>query len=124
REGFVVDEILQQDGRVVGIKGHAKNGAAVTENAGVVVGADGRHSLVADTVLPAQYHEKPPLLAAYYTYWSNLPMNGRFETYIRPNRGFAAAPTHDGQTLTVLGWPYKEFDANKKDVEGNFMKVL
>src|SRR5687767_4020519 len=124
REGFVVEEILQKDGRVVGIRGHAKGGAAVTETADVVVGADGRHSLLAETVRPEQYHEKPPLLAAYYTYWSNLPMNGRFETYIRPDRGFAAAPTHDGLTLIVMGWPYAEFDANKRDVEGNYLKVM
>ena len=75
-------------------------------------------------VRPEQYNEKPPLLAAYYTYWSGLPMDGRFETYIRPNRGFAAAPTHDGLTLTVGGWPYAEFEANKKDVEGNFLKMF
>jgi 2-polyprenyl-6-methoxyphenol hydroxylase-like FAD-dependent oxidoreductase len=104
REEFVVDEVL--------------------ETSKVVVGADGRHSLVAGAVHPAQYHEKPPLLAAYYGYWSNLPMNGRFETYIRPNRGFAAAPTHEGLTLIVMGWPYAEFEANKRDVEGNYMKVI
>ena len=38
--------------------------------------------------------------------------------------GFAAAPTHDGLTLTVGGWPYPEFAANKADVEGNFMKMF
>ena len=51
-------------------------------------------------------------------------MEGRFETYIRPYRGFAAAPTNDGLTLTVGGWPHAEFDANKKDVEGHFLKLL
>ena len=51
-------------------------------------------------------------------------MEGRFETYIRPNRGFAAAPTHDGLTITVGGWPHTEFEANKKDVEGNFLKMF
>ena len=50
---------------------------------GCLIGADGRHSLVAEAVTPSQYHEKPPLLAAYYTYWSGLPIDGRFETYIR-----------------------------------------
>ena len=64
--------------------GDRRRGAAVVERADVVIGADGRHSLVAEAVRPEQYHEKPPLLAAYYTYWSGLPMNGRFETYIRP----------------------------------------
>jgi len=48
----------------------------------------------------------------------------RFETYIRPHRGFAVAPTHDGLTLTVGGWPYAEFETNKKDVEGHFLKMF
>ena len=51
-------------------------------------------------------------------------MDGRFETYIRSHRGFAAAPTHGGLTLTVGGWPHAEFEANKKDVEGNFLKMF
>jgi 2-polyprenyl-6-methoxyphenol hydroxylase-like FAD-dependent oxidoreductase len=124
REDFTVDEILMEDGRVVGIKGHVKSGDAVTERADIVVGADGRNSLVAETVRPEKYNERPPLLAPYYTYWSGLPMNGRFETYIRPNRGFAAAQTHDGLTMIVGGWPYSEFATNKKDIEGNYLKLL
>jgi 2-polyprenyl-6-methoxyphenol hydroxylase-like FAD-dependent oxidoreductase len=124
REGFVVEEVVIDEGRVVGIRGRSKGGTVVTERAQIVVGADGRFSLVAETVRPEQYHEKPPLLAPYYTYWSGLPIDGRFETYIRPHRGFAAAPTHDGLTLTVGGWPYAEFETNKRDVEGNFLKLF
>ncbi len=124
REGFSVDEILFEDGRVVGIKGRSKTGEPVTERANLVIGADGRHSRVAEAVRPHHYNEKPMLLAPYYTYWSDLPVDGRFETYIRPHRGFAAAPTHDGLTITVGGWPYAEFEANKKDVEGNFLKMF
>src|SRR5882724_2462558 len=124
REGFTVEEVAIEDGRVTGIKGRSKDGASVTELATVVVGADGRHSMVAAAVRPEQYNERPPLLAPYYTYWSGLPMEGRFETYIRPHRGFAAAPTHDGLTLTVGGWPHAEFEANKKDIEGHFLKMF
>ena len=124
REDFTVEEILMEDGRVVGIKGRSKSGDPVTERADVVVGADGRNSLVADAVRPEKYNERPPLLAPYYTYWSGLPMSGRFETYIRPNRGFAAAQTHDGLTMIVGGWPYSEFATNKKDVEGNYLKLF
>lgn len=124
REGFTVEEVLIEHGRVVGIKGGAQGGDVVTERAEVVVGADGWHSLVAEAVQPERYHEKPPLLAAYYSYWSGLPIDGRFEFYIRPHRGFAAVPTHDDLTLIVGGWPYSEFAANKPDVEGNFLKML
>jgi 2-polyprenyl-6-methoxyphenol hydroxylase-like FAD-dependent oxidoreductase len=124
REGFTVEAITVENGRVVGIRGHAKGGQTVEERASVVVGADGRHSLVAQAVEAPQYHEKPPLLAAYYSYWSGLPMRGRFETYIRPNRGSAAVETHDGLTIVIAGWPYAEFEANKKDVEAHYLKVL
>jgi 2-polyprenyl-6-methoxyphenol hydroxylase-like FAD-dependent oxidoreductase len=90
----------------------------------VVIGADGRHSLVARAVGPEQYHDKPQLLCGYYTYWSGLPMDGRFETWIRPDRAFAAWPTNDDLTLVIGGWPFAEFDANKGDIEGNYLKML
>lgn len=124
REGFTVEEVLEEHGRVVGIRGHASGGARVSERARVVVGADGRHSVVAEKVRAERYDERPPLLAPYYTYWSGLPMDGRFETYVRPHRGFAAAPTHDGLTLIIAGWPYAEFEANKKEVERSYLAAL
>ena len=124
REGFTVEEVLIEGGRVVGVNGHSKDGDRVTERAEVVIGADGRYSLVAEAVRPAQYNERPPLLASYYSYWSGLPMEGRFETYIRPHRGFAAVSTHDDLTLIIAGWPYSEFEANKKNVESNFLKMF
>ena len=124
REGFTVEEVLIEDGRVVGIRGHSRDGKTISERAAVIIGADGRHSLVAEAVQPEQYNEKPPLLCGYYSYWSDLPMSGRFETYIRPNRGFAAMPTNDDLTLVIVGWPHAEFESNKKDIEGNYLKAI
>jgi len=51
-------------------------------------------------------------------------MEGNFETYVRPSRGMAAWPTNDDLTVVIAGWPYAEFDANKKDIEGNFLKTF
>lgn len=124
REGFTVEEVLIENGRAFGIKGHSRGGAPVIERAQFIVGADGRGSSVAETVKPRKYDEKPPLLAAYYAYWSGLPMGGRFETYIREKRGFAAAPTHDDMTMVIVGWPYAEFARNKEDIEANYMKAI
>jgi flavin-dependent dehydrogenase len=124
REAFTVEEIVFDNGTVTGIRGHDKGGGSVTERARVVIGADGRHSLLARDVKPEQYNEKPPLLAGYYSYWSGVPMNGRFEAYDRGNRSYAAWPTNDDMTLIVGGWPVKEFEDNKKDIEGNFMKMI
>jgi 2-polyprenyl-6-methoxyphenol hydroxylase-like FAD-dependent oxidoreductase len=124
REGFTVDEVLVEDGRAVGIRGRSADGSSVTERARIVVGADGRHSFVAEAVAPERYDEKPVLLAAYYAYWSGLPMSGRFETYIRDRRGFGVAPTHDGLTMVIVGWPYAEFADCKQDIEGNYLKTI
>ena len=125
REGFTVDEVLIADGRVEGIRGHAAGGAQVTERARVVVGADGRHSLVAKAVQPESYNERPSRNAMYYAYWSGLPTEG-FETTIRTEhrRGWAVNPTHDDLTVLVFGWPVEEFHANRSDIEGNFMKTV
>jgi 2-polyprenyl-6-methoxyphenol hydroxylase-like FAD-dependent oxidoreductase len=123
REAFTVEELIVEDGRVVGIRGHARGGATVAERAPVVVGADGRHSLVAKAVGARSYNEAPRLSPAYYAYWSDLPTDG-VETFIRAEhgRGWAVIPTHDGLTCLIQGWPQAEFDANRKDVEGAYMR--
>jgi 2-polyprenyl-6-methoxyphenol hydroxylase-like FAD-dependent oxidoreductase len=124
REDFTVEGLAVEDGRVTGIRGHGKGGQTVEERARTVIGADGRHSLVAEAVGPAQYHERPPLQVSYYSYWRGLPMGGRFETWIRPGRAFAAWPTHDDLTVVIAGVPFAEFEANRRDVEGNFHRTL
>src|ERR1700730_15515655 len=98
REGFTVEDVVTDDGRVTGIRGHGKDGQTVTEHAGVVVGADGRYSRIAEAVRPDHYNERPEILSGYYSYWSGLPMDGRFEVYVREARGWGAAPTHDDLT--------------------------
>ena len=125
RERFTVEEILVEDARVTGIRGHAAGGESVIERARVVIGADGRNSLVAKTVKPEQYNEAPPLAPSYYTYWRDLPTD-TFETYIRAenDRGWGVLPTHDGLTCVVMGWPLAQFEANRSDIEGTFMKTF
>ena len=124
REAFTVEEVVLDDNQVIGIRGRSRGGATTIERARVVVGADGLHSLVARAVEAERYHEKAPLLAGYYSYWSGLPMEGRFEAYNRPRRAFAAWPTNDDLTLVIGGWPYSEFESNKADIEGHFLEVI
>jgi flavin-dependent dehydrogenase len=123
RERFTVDEVRFEDGRVIGIAGRSDRGAAVTERARVVIGADGKNSLVAKAVQPERYNEAPRLLPLYYTYWSGLPATA-FESYDRAEhgRGWAVIPTNDDLTCLVQGWPQEEFHSNRKDVEGTYMK--
>ncbi len=124
REGFSISELVFEDGIVKGVRGAERGGRPVTERASVVIGADGRHSRVAEAVLPEQYKEREPLQIGYYSYWSGLPTHGRFEIYIRLHRGFAAMPTNDGLTLVIAGRPYADFHEYRSDMEGNYMEIL
>ena len=60
REGFTVEEVLIEDGRVVGIKGHSKGGGAVTERAAGRRRCRRPALAGGQAVRPEQYHEKPP----------------------------------------------------------------
>jgi 2-polyprenyl-6-methoxyphenol hydroxylase-like FAD-dependent oxidoreductase len=123
REGFAVDEILFDGDTVVGVRGKHPGGTSVTERAKVVIGADGRNSLVAKAVHPEQYNEKPAVGPAFYSYWSGVGSSG-FEVSIRDRCGMAAFPTHDDLTLVIVGLPEEEFNAARSDVEGTFLRTV
>jgi 2-polyprenyl-6-methoxyphenol hydroxylase-like FAD-dependent oxidoreductase len=124
-EASAVDGLsTDADGTVTGVRGRGADGRPFEARARVVIGADGRASRVAAAVGAAVYHERAPVLASYYAYWSGLPMHGRFEVYVRPGRGFAAMPTHDGQTLVIAGWPHAEFADHKDDIDGEFQRTI
>jgi 2-polyprenyl-6-methoxyphenol hydroxylase-like FAD-dependent oxidoreductase len=130
RENFAVEEILS-DGPVTGIRGREKGAPAVTEQARLIIGADGKHSLVATAVGARTYRARPPRSMAFYTYWSDVPARdgspaGTGELYGRPGYVAVAAawPTNDGLLMTYLAWPAARYDEFRRDVEGNFLRTL
>ena len=123
REGFATTEIVRDGARVIGIRGQSASGQTVTETARIVVGADGRHSFVARTVGAAEYHVKPALTCAYYSYWSGIPIDG-FELYSREHRMVGAFPTNDGLVCVYMMWPRREFHAVRADIEGSYFATL
>jgi len=123
RERFTVTDLLMDGDRVRGIRGHAAGGAPVTEEARIVIGADGLRSLVARAVQAPSYHEWPALTCAYYTYWSDVPVAGA-ELYPRPERMILAFPTNDERTLTIVWWPHAAFHEVRADIAGHFMQAL
>jgi flavin-dependent dehydrogenase len=69
REGFSVTGLTWSDGRVTGIRGHDRGGTEIEELARIVIGADGRNSMVARAVQAAEYNTRPALTCGYYAYW-------------------------------------------------------
>jgi flavin-dependent dehydrogenase len=123
REHFTVKELIFDGNQVVGIRGHERGGSLVTEKARIVIGADGMHSSVARAVDAPTYNDRPAFTCAYYSYWSDVPLNGA-ELHPRPGRMIIAGRTNDGQIMSIVYWPNSEFHAVRSDIEGNFMRAL
>lgn len=123
RDSFTVQELLMDGDRITGIRGHAKGGSPVNEEARIVIGADGMRSLVARTVKAPEYNARPPLTCWYYSYWSGTAVE--IPTfYPRDYRSFGGIPTNDGLACIVVGWTNGEFHQFRSDIEGNFMRTL
>jgi len=69
-------------------------------------------------------HEVPALEALYYAYWSGFPADGEFQLYTRDRRGFGVIPTNDDLTVVVVTWPVDEFEANRNDLLGNYLRAF
>jgi 2-polyprenyl-6-methoxyphenol hydroxylase-like FAD-dependent oxidoreductase len=119
RTDLPVDELVYEDGAVVGIR----SGGSV-ERARVVVGADGRNSFVARAVRAPEYDTRPGLACAYYTYWGGVE-SGAVELYPREGRMvMGGAATNDGLQIVIVFWPREEFRAVRADVERSFHDAL
>lgn len=123
REGFSLQEPVLDGDRVTGIRGRTQSGSTVTEEARIVIGADGPQSLVARSVGASEYNPRPALTCWYYSYWSGVPADG-LEFYSRGSRAILVFHTNDGLTGVVTVWPSSEFHAYRADIEGNFFKTL
>jgi 2-polyprenyl-6-methoxyphenol hydroxylase-like FAD-dependent oxidoreductase len=123
RQRFVVQDLLQEAGQVIGIRGRTAGGPVVTERARLTVGADGLHSLVARAVQAPRYGERPALSCVYYTHWSGLPVEG-LELYLPPRRAIVMLPTNEGLTLVAISWPVDEFPQVRADIEGHYVQAL
>jgi flavin-dependent dehydrogenase len=120
---MIVEKILHEDGVVVGVRGTGKDGPAFTAQAGLVLGADGKHSTVARAVGARTLRAHPARTMASYTYWSGTGIDEGL-MYALPGRAVGVWPTNDGLTITYIGWPAEEFEAVRRDVEGHVLATL
>jgi flavin-dependent dehydrogenase len=122
REGFMVRDLVWEDRRVVGIRGGAR-GKEVEERARIVVGADGLHSTIAKLVQPEEYDCAPSLTFGYYAYWSGVPDTG-MHIYFFDDAGVLVFPTNWSQTCIGVGGGSEGFHEFRKDIDGNYLRVI
>jgi flavin-dependent dehydrogenase len=123
REGVTLQEVTMEDGRATGVRARSQNGAEFTEQAKIVIGADGIHSPVARQVRPMAYNEIPALTCGYYSYFSGIAMDGS-ELCMNEQVGLLAFPTHDGLTCVAIMRPIDRFAEFRSDIDGNFHRSL
>ncbi|MEV0559601.1 NAD(P)/FAD-dependent oxidoreductase [Streptomyces sp. NPDC050597] len=122
RESCAVNDLLFDDGRVVGVRYTTPGGAEATERARLVVGADGMRSLVARKAGAPNIVEHPRMTCTYYTYWGGVPAH--FELYERPGRWVGVIPTNDDLKLIMAYFPQSEFSDVRTAVEPAFLEAV
>jgi flavin-dependent dehydrogenase len=123
REAFVFEDVVRDGDRVVGIRGHGKGNASVTERARVVIGADGMRSAVARAVGAEMLVERPPLACWYYTFYSGVPIDTGMLGF---RAGVTASlwPTNAGATIAIVGWPRARWSEVKSDLDARFVAAF
>lgn len=123
REGFSVEGLSLEDGRVTGAYGRLHGGAREEIKARIVIGADGLHSLVARSMNAPMYNIRPTFTCAYYAYWSGVSHSGA-EVYQREKRAIVLFPTNDGLVNVYVAWPHQEFASYRADIENNYLQTI
>jgi flavin-dependent dehydrogenase len=122
RAGTAVEDLVRDGESVTGVRCNTGNGSVV-EKARIVIGADGRNSIVARKAGVEEYNVKPKYACWYYSYWSGLPTD-QIVFYTRPERAIGRIPTNDGLVCVAVSTPMREFDKCRADVEGSYHRSL
>ncbi|HEX6337445.1 MAG TPA: NAD(P)/FAD-dependent oxidoreductase [Jiangellaceae bacterium] len=123
RENITVEELTWDGKRVSGIRARERSGPSFGEQARLVIGADGKHSFVANAVGAPVYRRVQPSSFASYTYWSGADISA--EIYQRPGHAVVAAfPTNHDLAVIFVSAPLAEFARFRTDVEGHYLKIL
>ncbi|HYO56986.1 NAD(P)/FAD-dependent oxidoreductase [Archangium sp.] len=123
REGFVVEELISEGNRVVGIRGRTREGTRVEERARIVIGADGRNSFVARSLKLPKFDERLKCTFAYWSYFSGFNLETA-QLHRRGRLGMAVVPTNFGQNMTLVWGPSEWSETFRRDVVGNFQRGL
>lgn len=112
RDHCGVNELLVEDGRVVGVRCTTPGGRPTVERARLVVGADGMRSTVAELVGARTTVEHPRLTCAYYTFWDGPKTD--FELYEGERGWVSAVPTNDAVLISAY-FPQDRFEEVRTD---------
>ena len=119
-EGLSVESLLTDGDRVLGIR--CAGSTPIT--AQLTIGADGKHSLVAQAVGAREYETVPTLMCWYFSYYRDVP-DPHTEMYVlRQHRAIFAFGTNENLLAVFVGWPIDEFASVRTHLEASFIAAL
>src|SRR5262249_34701369 len=105
RYGVTVSGVRRNyKGRVTGIVGRDQKGNGVHFDAGLVIGADGMRSTIAQRVGAPVVRAGANATGNIYGYFRDLEMSG-YEWFFRSGLGAGIIPTNDGEACVFVGGP-------------------
>jgi 2-polyprenyl-6-methoxyphenol hydroxylase-like FAD-dependent oxidoreductase len=126
RHGVRVTRVLNDaEGCVTGVEILDRGSRTMSQvTAGIVIGADGRHSLVADAVEAPFEHRGRSSSAFLYTYWSGFDLD-RYQWFYRPGATAGIIPTNGGQVCLWTGTPSVRFHTELRgDLDASYRTLL
>jgi 2-polyprenyl-6-methoxyphenol hydroxylase-like FAD-dependent oxidoreductase len=122
RYGLSVTGLLRDEsGRIIGIHGHDRAGAAFTARARMTVGADGTRSIVAREAGATTLRTGAGSGAIIYGYWSQFCVDG-YEWFYRPGHSAGVIPTNAGEVCVFAGVPAHQL--TRSDLRATYHRLL
>lgn len=111
-EGFRVAELVEEEGKIVGVEGIRKNGDREQFRAKLVVGADGRNSRVRSLAGSECLQAVPTDFASYVGYFKNYKQDGELhaELYKLGDKIAIVFPTSDNLYVAGVMFPLNDED--------------
>ena len=122
REGVLVESLIEEDGRIVGIRGR-RGDDRFEERAKVVIGADGRESFVARQVGAEEYNVVDGHTGGYYGYFKNFDGDLQ-ELYMGGGYAMFVFRTNDGEACIGVEMVADRFNEFRSDIEGSIRRAL
>ncbi|HEX5416447.1 MAG TPA: FAD-dependent monooxygenase [Chloroflexota bacterium] len=118
----VVEGLLRDGERVIGVTLRGKGGERVEARAKVVVGADGKYSSVAEWVSAPKYHEVSALRPAYYGHFRGVaPLPETcVELFFQRNAIGFLFPMRPGEDCLALEIQPEHWEAFREDPQATF----
>ncbi|HEY6310337.1 MAG TPA: NAD(P)/FAD-dependent oxidoreductase [Streptosporangiaceae bacterium] len=112
-EGCSVSALLYSGDRVAGVRFRTRSGGEATEDARLVIGADGMRSRVAELAGAPFNIENQRASCIYYSGWTGIKCGLGMREW--PGRSIGTVPTHDDVTLILTYFPQDDFPTIKSD---------